>query len=56
MQSAEQFVIQTQGLSAVGLALVSALPTVWSIPVVATALWTRLFLGLALWRFGREEF
>jgi hypothetical protein len=29
---------------------------VWIIPVVATALWTVLFLGVALWQFGREEF
>jgi ABC-2 type transport system permease protein len=42
--------------SAVGLVLGSALPAVWIIPVVATALWTMLFLGVALWRFGREEF
>src|SRR3954468_4238029 len=42
--------------SAVGLVLGSALPAVWIIPVVATALWTVLFLGVALWRFGREEF
>jgi ABC-2 type transport system permease protein len=42
--------------SAVGLVLGSALPPVWIIPVVATALWTVLFLALALWRFGREEF
>jgi ABC-2 type transport system permease protein len=46
----------TLGQSAVGLALGSALPAVWIIPVVATALWTVLFLGVALWRFGREEF
>lgn len=42
--------------SAVGLVLGSALPAVWIIPVIATALWTVLFLGAALWRFGREEF
>jgi ABC-2 type transport system permease protein len=42
--------------SAVGLALGSALPPVWIIPVVATVLWAALFLALALWRFGREEF
>jgi ABC-2 type transport system permease protein len=42
--------------SAVGLVLGSYLPTVWIIPVIATALWTVLFLGVALWRFGREEF
>jgi ABC-2 type transport system permease protein len=42
--------------SAVGLVLGTALPAVWIVPVIATALWTVLFLGLALWRFGREEF
>jgi hypothetical protein len=41
---------------AVGLALGSALPAVWPIPVVATALWSALFVGAALWRFGHEEF
>jgi ABC-2 type transport system permease protein len=41
---------------AVGLVLGSALPAVWPIPVVATVLWTALFVGVALWRFGREEF
>jgi ABC-2 type transport system permease protein len=46
----------TLSQSAVALALGSALPAVWPIPVVATALWTALFVGLALWRFGREEF
>jgi ABC-2 type transport system permease protein len=42
--------------SAVGLVLGSALPAVWIIPVVATLLWIALFLGVALGRFGREEF
>jgi ABC-2 type transport system permease protein len=42
--------------SAVGLVLGSELPAVWPIPLVATGLWTVLFLGVALWRFGREEF
>jgi energy-coupling factor transporter ATP-binding protein EcfA2 len=46
----------TLSQSAVGLALGSALPPVWPIPIVATVLWTGLFLGVALWRFGREEF
>jgi ABC-2 type transport system permease protein len=41
---------------AVALTLGSALPVVWPIPVVATALWTTLFLAVALRRFGREEF
>jgi ABC-2 type transport system permease protein len=46
----------TLNQSAVGLALGSALPPIWIVPVVATVLWTVLFLALALWRFGREEF
>jgi ABC-2 type transport system permease protein len=41
---------------AVGLVLGSALPAVWPIPVVTTALWMALFIGVALWRFGHEEF
>jgi ABC-2 type transport system permease protein len=41
---------------AVGLVLGSTLPAVWPLPLVATALWITLFLGVALWRFGREEF
>jgi ABC-2 type transport system permease protein len=46
----------TLNRSAVGLALGSQLPPVWNIPLIATTLWTALFLGLALWRFQREEF
>jgi hypothetical protein len=46
----------TLGQSAVGLALGNVLPPVWPIPVIATALWTVLLVGVALWRFGREEF
>ena len=42
--------------SAVGLVLASELPAVWIIPVIATALWSVVFVGVALWRFGREEF
>ena len=42
--------------SAVGLALGSPLPAEWIIPVIATVLLTALFLGVALWRFAREEF
>ncbi len=41
---------------AVGLALGSPLPASWPSPVIATAIWSVLFVGLALWRFGREEF
>jgi ABC-2 type transport system permease protein len=52
-----QFVLPwTLKSSAVGLVLGSELPSVWVIPVVATALWVVVFLGLALWRFSREEF
>jgi len=46
----------TLGQSAVALALGRPLPAVWPIPVVANALWTALFVGLAHWWFGREEF
>jgi ABC-2 type transport system permease protein len=46
----------TLGKSAVGLVLGGELPTVWIIPVIATAMWIALFVGVALWRFGREEF
>jgi ABC-2 type transport system permease protein len=41
---------------AAGLALGTALPATWPIPVLATAGWTVLFIGVALWRFAREEF
>ena len=41
---------------AVGLALGSALPAIWPIPLLASGLWVLIFLGVALWRFGREEF
>jgi ABC-2 type transport system permease protein len=34
----------------------SPLPGGWQIPVLATALWIPIFIGIALWRFGREEF
>jgi ABC-2 type transport system permease protein len=33
-----------------------SLPAVWPIPVIATTVWTVLFMVIALWRFGREEF
>jgi ABC-2 type transport system permease protein len=41
---------------AVGLVQGSELPSIWPIPVIATALWTVLFMAVALWRFAREEF
>jgi hypothetical protein len=25
-------------------------------PILATAVWSIVFVGIALWRFGREEF
>jgi ABC-2 type transport system permease protein len=41
---------------AVGLVQGGEMPPTWPIPVAATVLWTMLFLVVALWRFGREEF
>jgi ABC-2 type transport system permease protein len=38
------------------LALEQPLPPGWPIPVIATAIWTVVFIGMTLWRFGREEF
>jgi ABC-2 type transport system permease protein len=32
------------------------LPTGWPIPIIATAIWIIVFVAIALWRFGREEF
>ena len=39
-----------------GLALSKALPAGWPIPVIASLLWTVIFISVALWRFKREEF
>jgi hypothetical protein len=36
------------------LAMRAPLPTVT--PIIATVLWCALFVGVALWRFRREEF
>jgi ABC-2 type transport system permease protein len=41
---------------AAGLALEQQVPSIWPILVIATAIWTVVFFGVALWRFGREEF
>jgi ABC-2 type transport system permease protein len=38
------------------VAVSTPLPGGWQIPVLATALWILMFIGIALWRFGREEF
>jgi len=38
------------------LALEQPLPMGWPIPIIATAVWTVVFIAIALWRFGREEF
>lgn len=38
------------------LALGQPLPLGWPIPLIATAIWTVVFVIIALWRFGREEF
>ena len=43
-------------------ALVSALvqgetlPAIWPVPILAMSLYTVLLIGLAIWRFNREEF
>jgi hypothetical protein len=39
-----------------GLALGSELPSIWPVPIIATALWIVVMTAAALWRFGREEF
>ena len=36
------------------LALGKPLPT--AVPIIATALWWVLFVGVAIWRMRREEF
>jgi ABC-2 type transport system permease protein len=38
------------------LTLGQSLPPGWLIPVIATAIWTVVFIVIALWRFEREEF
>ena len=39
---------------ALALMLGEPLPAVW--PLIATPVWSLLFMAVALWRFGREEF
>jgi hypothetical protein len=39
-----------------GLALGSELPSIWPLPIIATAFWIVVMSAAALWRFGREEF
>ncbi len=34
----------------------NALPAEWPLPIILTALYTLLFIALAIWRFNREEF
>jgi ABC-2 type transport system permease protein len=38
------------------LALGQPLPASWPIPIIATVVWTVMFIAIALWRFEREEF
>lgn len=38
------------------MAIGGTLPPGWQVPVIATALWIPVFIGIALWRFRREEF
>ncbi len=46
------------GQSDVALAMTAMLgqPLTSTTPIVATALWCVIFVGVAVWRFGREEF
>jgi ABC-2 type transport system permease protein len=46
----------TQGGMAVAAALVQAQPIASYYPVIATALMAVVFIGIAIWRFGKEEF
>ena len=39
-----------------GLALGMELPSIWPVPVIATAVWVIIMIAAALWRFEREEF
>jgi ABC-2 type transport system permease protein len=39
-----------------GLAAGAELPSIWPVPIAATAVLTLAMVALALWRFGREEF
>lgn len=41
---------------AAGLALGAELPSIWPVPIFATAFWIVIMTIVALWRFGREEF
>lgn len=41
---------------AAALAFGQPLPPGWFIPIIATAIWTVVFVVIALWRFEREEF
>jgi ABC-2 type transport system permease protein len=38
------------------IALSNPLPVGWQIPIIATLIWIPIFIGIALWRFSREEF
>ena len=44
-----------QNLASV-IALRKPLPDGWQIPIIATLIWIPIFIGIALWRFSREEF
>lgn len=41
---------------ALGSSVLQPLPPTAAIPVIATSLWTMIFVVLSIWRFGREEF
>jgi hypothetical protein len=35
---------------------VTALPALWYVPLIASGVWSSVFVVGASWRFGREEF
>lgn len=41
---------------AIALAVIVGMPLPTILPIIATAAWCVLFTGVAIWRFGREEF
>jgi len=43
-------------ISLLALVLGQEVPAAWPIPAIATAIWTVVFIAIALWRFNREEF
>jgi hypothetical protein len=51
-------IIIPAGQNTLSLAMLAmqGLPLPTTTPIYATAIWIVIFVGVALWRFGREEF